>query len=239
MGWQDVRQRYRRTILGPWWLAISTGLLILVLGILWSEIFGVDVPTFLPFFAVGYVVWTFLSGMLIEACTGFSQFEGIIKQRRIPLSTYLYRIGMRHAIILAHNAVGIALLLAWFGPAWSVATLLVVPGLVVFAATVLMASIPTAILCTRFRDLPQVVANVLQVLFFATPIMWRPQSLRTMGWVAELNPLAHLVDVVRLPLLGTAPSPASWLWAGALLILSSVAATALLGRYAHRVAYWL
>src|SRR3954471_14488124 len=76
MGWQDIRQRYRRTILGPWWLAISTAMLVFFLGFLWSEIFGVNVEVFMPFFVTGYVLWTFLSGVITEATTAFTQFEG-------------------------------------------------------------------------------------------------------------------------------------------------------------------
>lgn len=239
MGWQDVRQRYRRTILGPWWLAISTGLLVLVLGLLWSEIFQVEVRTFLPFFAIGYVLWMFLSGAVNEACTGFTQFEGIIKQRRIPFSTFLYRIGMRHAIGLAHNAVIVAAVILWAGPSWSAAYLLVIPGIAVFAVTVFLLLIPVAIFCTRFRDFPQIVGNALQILFFATPIMWRPDVLRNFQWIAQYNPVAHLLDIVRLPLLGTMPGWDSWIWSMAVLAAAFLAAAYLLGRYRHRVAYWL
>ena len=239
MGWQDIRQRYRRTILGPWWLAISTVILVLTLGFLWSEIFQTEVRTFLPFFAIGYVLWTFLQGACNEACTGFTQFEGIIKQRRIPFSTLLYRIGMRHAIGLAHNAVLVALLILWSGPVWSFAYLLAIPGLVLFAVTVFLTLIPVAVFCTRFRDFPQIVGNALQIMFFATPIMWRPDALRSFRWIAEFNPLAHLLDIVRLPLLGMAPGWESWIWSLALLAASYLAAAYLLGRYGHRVAYWL
>lgn len=239
MGWQDIRQRYRRTILGPWWLAISTAILVVALGILWSEIFHVEVRAFLPYFAVGYVLWQFLSGVIIESCTGFTQFEGLIKQRQIPLSTYIYRIGMRHAFILAHNVLVIAIVIAWSGPSLWPNVLLVIPGFAIFASAVLMCAVPVAILCTRFRDMPQIVANVMQVLFFVTPIMWRPESLVGVRWVAEFNPLAHLVDIVRLPLLGIVPAATSWLWAGGLLLVSSLAGMWLLGRYGHRVAYWL
>jgi ABC-type polysaccharide/polyol phosphate export permease len=239
MGWQDIRQRYRRTILGPWWLAISTGLLVLILGFVWSEIFQTEVRTFLPFFAIGYVLWIFLSGAVNEACTGFTQFEGIIKQRRIPFSTLLYRIGMRHAIALAHNAVIVALLLFWAGPTWSYSCLLAIPGLMLFAITVFLMLIPVAILCTRFRDFPQIVGNAVQIMFFVTPIMWRPDVLRNYRWIAEYNPVAHLLDIVRLPLLGTAPGLESWIWSVSLLVVSFLAAARLLGRYGHRVAYWL
>src|SRR5262249_18323784 len=123
MGWQDIRQRYRRTILGPWWLAISTGLLVLGLGFLWSELFRIKVEDFLPFFVIGYVLWVFLSGVISESCTGFMQFEGLIKQQRIPFSAYLYRICMRHLVMLGHHAVIVALIVIWADISLSPATL--------------------------------------------------------------------------------------------------------------------
>jgi ABC-type polysaccharide/polyol phosphate export permease len=239
MGWQDIRQRYRRTILGPWWLAISTGFLVLGLGVLWSEIFRTDVHSFLPFFVIGYVLWMFLSGVINEACTGFTQFEGFIKQQRIPFSVYLYRIGMRHVIALAHNAVVVVALLLWSGPTWSINNLWAVPGLLVFGAAVLLMSVPVAVLCTRFRDLPQIVNNVLQMAFFFTPIFWRPDTLRNFHWIADYNPFAHLIDIVRLPLLGTAPEVQQWIWSITILASSLAFGAWLLGRYGHRLAYWL
>lgn len=239
MGWQDIRQRYRRTILGPWWLAITTALLVLLLGFLWSAIFKVDVKTFLPFFAIGYVLWAFLAGAANEACTGFTQFEGIIKQRRVPLSAFLFRIAVRHAVALAHNALVVALLIAWADPGWTLVMLLAIPGLAVFALVVVLALVPIAIFCTRFRDFPQIVGNVLQVAFFATPIMWRPEAMDSFRWVVEYNPFARMLDVVRQPLLGIEPDAAAWAWSLALLAFVFVVSTYLLGRYGRRVAYWL
>ena len=239
MGWQDIRQRYRRTILGPWWLAISTALLVLILGFLWSEIFQVEVRKFLPFFAIGYVLWNYFSGAVNEACVGFTQFEGIIKQRRIPLSALLYRIGVRHTVAFAHNAVVIALIVLWSDVTWSRFLLLAIPGIALFAMVTFLVLIPVAVVCTRFRDFPQIVGNVLQVAFFATPIMWRPEALRNYRWIADYNPLSHLLDIVRQPLLGVAPEWESWIWSVGLFVASFLAAAALLGRYRHRVAYWL
>jgi lipopolysaccharide transport system permease protein len=174
-----------------------------------------------------------------EACTGFTQFEGIIKQRRIAFSTLLYRIGMRHTIGLAHNAIMVALLILWAGPSWSSTYLLAIPGLLLFGITVFLMLIPVAIFCTRFRDFPQIVANALQIMFFATPIMWRPDVLRNFHWIAEYNPLAHMLNIVRLPLLGAVPGWESWAWSIAVLVVSFLASAYLLGRYGHRVAYWL
>ena len=178
MGWQDIRQRYRRTVLGPWWLAISTGLLVLVLGLLWSEIFQVEVRTFLPFFAVGYVLWTFLPApstrraRASRSSRGSSSSGGFRSRRCSTGSACATRSASRTMRSSSpRSSSGRA-------PPGRAAYLLAVPGLVVFAVTVFLALIPVAIFCTRFRDFPQIVGNVLQVLFFATPIMWRPDVLR-------------------------------------------------------------
>jgi len=239
LGWQDIRQRYRRTILGPWWLAISTGFLVIGLGFLWSEIFRVDVHSFLPFFVIGYVLWMFFSGVISEACVGFIQFEGLIKQQRIPFSAYLYRISVRHLIMLGHNSVVAIVIVLWSGPVWSPNNLLVIPGLVVFLGSILMMSVPVAILCTRFRDMPQAITTVLPTAFFFTPIFWRPDTLDKFRWVADYNPLAHLIDVVRMPLLGIAPGINVWSWSLSTLAISMAGGAWLLGRYGHRLAYWL
>jgi lipopolysaccharide transport system permease protein len=146
---------------------------------------------------------------------------------------------MRHVIILAHNAVVVVVLVLWSGPNWSINNLWAIPGLLVFGAAVLMLSVPVAVLCTRFRDLPQIVNNVLQMAFFFTPIFWRPDTLRNYRWVADYNPIALLIDIVRLPLLGTAPEAQMWIWSIAILVSSIVFGAWLLGRYGHRLAYWL
>ena len=92
LGWQDIRQRYRRSVLGPFWLTISTGIQIGTLGFLWAALFHQDLHEFLPFFAVGLVLWSMVSGVMLEACTGFTQFESIIRQTRLPFSAFLLRL---------------------------------------------------------------------------------------------------------------------------------------------------
>jgi lipopolysaccharide transport system permease protein len=69
--------------------------------------------------------------------------------------------------------------------------------------------------------------------------MWRPDALTAFRWVADYNPFTHLIDIVRVPLLGTAPGIEAWTWSIAVLALLIATGAWLLGRYGHRVAYWL
>ena len=218
-GWQDIRLRYRRSLFGPWWLTASMAVTIGVLGLLWSQIFQLPIARYLPFFAIGLVVWTWLATQMNDACTGFTQFEHIIKQTRLPYPTYLLRLGTRNTLILAHNTVVVAIVLV--------------------AVISVLLSILVAISCTRYRDFPPLVASLLQIAFFLTPILWEPSALRAKAWLAEMNPLFHWIEVVRQPLLGQIPSSVDYLWTAGSILFLGAGAVWLLGRQRDRIAYWL
>jgi len=97
-----------------------------------------------------------------------------------------------------------------------------------------------AIICTRYRDMIPVVQNLVTVAYFLTPIMWQSSTLPPQHqWVAELNPVSHLLDVARMPLLGEVPSMVSWMTALGLWLVSAGCACWLFARTRHRVAYWI
>lgn len=238
-GWQDIRLRYRRSILGPWWLTASTAVTIAVLGVLWSQIFQLDIKEYLPYYATGHVLWTWISAQLNDACAGFTQFEHIIKQARLPYPAYLLRLATRNALILAHHAIVIVAVLLLCGTGLHAVSPLALAGVGLVGVIGVLLSVPIAICCARYRDLPPVVGSLLQVAFFLTPILWQPGALRSFAWMAHLNPLFHWIEVVRQPLLGQWPDPAHYAWtAGSIGVLALVALW-LLGRQRDRIAYWM
>jgi ABC-type polysaccharide/polyol phosphate export permease len=84
-----------------------------------------------------------------------------------------------------------------------------------------------------------VIANVLQVVFFLTPIFWSPETLPNRPAFVLFNPLYHLIEIVRAPLLGEVAPLVSWgLCVG--MALAGLGFTAWLYRRAHaRIAYWV
>src|SRR6267378_3103937 len=80
LAWQEIKQRYRRSVLGPFWLTISTGALVGGMGPLYGRLFGLDISTYFPYLAISFVVWLFLAGIISDACTAFISAEGFIKQ---------------------------------------------------------------------------------------------------------------------------------------------------------------
>ncbi len=238
-GWQDIRSRYRRSILGPWWLTASTAVTIGVLGVLWSQIFQLEIKEYLPFYAIGHVIWTWFSTQINDSCFGFTQFEHIIKQTRLPYPTYLLRLSVRNTLILAHHAVVVFIVLLLCGVGWHAVSWLSIVGLGLVSIVAVLLSIVVAICCARYRDLPPVIASLLQIAFFLTPILWQPGALRSYAWVVEVNPLYHWIEVIRRPLLGYWPELNSFVWTVGSIAVLALLALWLLGRQRDRIAYWM
>jgi lipopolysaccharide transport system permease protein len=239
MGIHDIKLRYRRSIIGPWWVTISTGIMVLMLGFLWSHIFGSDIQNYLPFFAVGFVIWGWMSGQISDAAGGFASFQGVIKQLKLPFPIFTLRLNVRQLIILAHNSVIIALVLMLLGKGLSLISLITIPNLILIQMNLTLLSIVITIFCTRYQDMTQVVNVGTQILFFFTPILWQVETIKNRTYLAEMNPVYHWIEMIRAPLLGHLPSLSNYLWSFASLVVLFLLATYSLGRYRSRIAFWL
>ena len=67
LAWYEIRQRYKRSVLGPFWLTISMGALVAAMGPLYGRLFNQDVSAYFPFLAIGFIVWQLISSLLVEA----------------------------------------------------------------------------------------------------------------------------------------------------------------------------
>lgn len=239
LGWHDIRQRYRRSVLGPFWFTLSTLIMVGVLGILYSTLLGQEIHDYLPYLGVGLVVWQYLSTCVNEGANTFIGAAYLIKQIRMPLTIHVARMIWRNFVILLHSLPVILLFLFAFGHRPGFEIVLVLPGLFLLWLQGIWMGIVLGILCARYRDVLPIVGNLLQVAFFFTPVMWLPDLLKDRAWIAELNPLYHLIEVVRAPMIGRHLELASWIWAFGLLIVGFAFAQYLMQRARNRVPYWL
>lgn len=241
LGWQDVRQRYRRSAVGPFWLTISMGIMIGTIGVVFGQIFNSPIEEFLPFLAAGMILWGLISASLIEGCTSLIGAESIIKQLPIPLFVHILRTLWRNILIFGHNIVIFPLVMLVVQKPLGFEALLSIPGFALLVLNLTWISLILSIVCARYRDLTQIIASVLQIAFYLTPIMWLPNLLpeRTSTYLLNLNPIYHLMQIVRAPLLGQSVSAVSWWAAGGMALLGWCMAIMIYGRYKHRIAYWL
>jgi ABC-2 type transport system permease protein/lipopolysaccharide transport system permease protein len=239
LAWMDVRQRYRRSILGPFWITLSLGIMVLGLGVVYGALFNQDLHAYLPYLATGYIVWGLISTLLTESPYVFIVAHDTIKQIPFPLSTFVYRMVVRNLIVLAHNLLVYLVVILVFGINPGLACLLALPGLLLIGLNGLGFGFFLGLVSARFRDIPQLVINASQLIFFVTPILWHRETIQSRAWVASLNPFTYLVDIVREPMLGHIPSAFTWEISGAVTFLNLAVSIIIFARYRWRIPYWL
>jgi ABC-2 type transport system permease protein len=239
MGLHDIRQRYRRSVIGPFWITLSMGVMVGALGLLYGTIFKQDMHEYLPFIAAGFILWGLIANLILDGTRAFIGAEGLIRQLPAPLSVHVYRVLWSNLITFAHNAWIFVLVALWYGfnPGWT--ALLALPALLLLMLNGFWMALLLGLLSARFRDIPLVVANVVQVMFFITPVIWKPNMLPGRAIILDLNPFHHLLEILRAPLLGRVPTLDNW--AAVLLITLVGWAVALwfFSTYRWRLAYWV
>ena len=239
LGWEDIRQRYVRTFLGPLWLIIGTGIWIAVMGFVMASLFGNSIASTLPFIAAGTLIWTFIASSMNDGCMLFINIANVIHSFNLPVSVHVLRFMVRNFIILLHNLVILLVVFLLCRVDVNMNTFLALPGLFILTLNALWIGAVLGILNTRFRDTQQIVVTSMTVLPFVTPIFWQKAFLKKHFWIANANPFYHAVEIVRAPLLGQVPSMLSWAVMLVITCLGMALAMVVFGKYKHRIIYWL
>ncbi|WGR90765.1 ABC transporter permease (plasmid) [Bradyrhizobium sp. ISRA443] len=210
LAWQDVLLRYRRSIIGPFWLTLSMGFTVAALGGVYGDLFGIGLIDFLPYLTAGLLVWGLIQACISEGCQTFIEGEWIIRQMNVPLLMFPLRVVCRNLVIFAHNLVIYVAILLIFPVHVGWGVLAAIPGLFLLLLNAAWCATLLGMLSARFRDLPQIVASVLQVAFLATPVIWRSDLISHKA-VVLFNPFYYFLEILRGPLLGQAPPISTWI----------------------------
>ena len=239
LGWQEIKQRYRRSALGPFWITLSTGAMIGAMGPLYGKLLGQDFGAYLPFLGIGMIVWMLIANLLNESCATFTSASGYIQQLKLPLTVHVLRTVFRNLIVFAHHLVVIAIVLFFYPPKLDWTLLLMPVGVAFIAINAVWLGILLGLLSARFRDIPQFVGSLVPLLFFLTPVIWKPEMLGRYRWAADINPVTHFLEAVRAPLLGEPVSWQTWVALTATTIVGYTVALIAFSRFRTRIAYWV
>jgi ABC-type polysaccharide/polyol phosphate export permease len=236
---QDIRLRYRGSIIGPFWLTLSMAIMIAAMGFLYSKLFKQDTSTYLPFLTTGLIVWNFISGQINESCQAFIGAQSLIQSVSLPYSIHVYRQVMRGLIMLAHNLVILPIVLIFYQVPLTRYTLEALPAFALLCINCVWVALVFGMISARFRDVPLIVQNLVTIIFFVTPIFFPPAALGPWQEIAQLNPLFAAVDILRAPLMGQAPAASSWPIMLAMTCVGWAAAFFFFSRFSSRIAYWV
>ena len=239
LGWQEVKRRYRRTAIGPFWLTLSLGMFISGMGLVWAPLFNTKVSEYLPFVATGMVCWTFVSVIINEGCGVYTGAESLIKQLNISLSLLNWILIWRNLIVMIHNLVIVVIVFAILRVPLSLNMLLFFPGVLIVAVNGIWLSMLLGMVSARYRDVPQLVANLVQVMMFVTPVFWYSSHLGAKAKYMNFNLLYHIIEVIRAPLLGNAPSLLTYEVTIAMAIIGWAITMFIYARFRRRIAFWL
>jgi len=239
LGWYDVVSRYRRSWIGPLWLIATTIIFVVSLGTVYSVIFNVSIKDYMPFVALGTVIWSYISAVSGESLQTFVEAEVYIRQvRRSPI-IYTCRVVWRNLIIFMNQFIVAVIVALIFNKVSLFSIPFALIGVFLLALQGAWLSMLLGILGTRFRDLAQIVQNLLQIAFFITPVLWPASVLGSNRWIAEVNPLYHLMQIVRGPILGEIPSWTSYGVVAGLTVVGFTSAFVFYNKFRQRIVYWL
>jgi ABC-2 type transport system permease protein/lipopolysaccharide transport system permease protein len=240
LGQQDIRLRYRGSLLGPFWQTLTTAVMIAGMGVIYSQLFHIQLENYLPLLALGLIFWLFVSSLVTEGCNTFISAQPIIQQVKLPYSIHVYRLIYRNLLTLGHNIVIVPIVLWLYPPPVQPLQLVsLVPGLALVLLNGGWIGLLLGMLSARFRDVPPIVGSVMQVVFFITPVMWSVASLGGNAWWVELNPIFAMIDVLRAPLLGMPVSPYSWPLLVGMTGIGCALSFGFFIRFRHRLAFWV
>lgn len=242
LAWQDIQLRYRRSVIGPFWITLSMSIMVYTMGFLYAHLWKVPVAEYFPYLASGSLAWGLISSIMIESTETYLFSAGLIKQIKMPYLIHIHRMCARNFIIFAHNAFIMGPIYFLFHQQFTLnySYLLLLPNIfLLYTVFILFANI-VSMICARYRDLGQIVKSFVQVLFFLTPVMWKvdvlPSNIRL--WV-YLNPLYHFIELIRQPLIGGFASLASYQMIIACLLIGLLLNRLLFVPYRARIVYWI
>lgn len=242
LGWQDIRQSYRRSSLGQIWIAMGMGVTVVSIGTVFGLIFKVPMDTFLPYVAAGIIFWSLISGILNEGCLSFIAAENLIRQVPLPKLVHVIRVVWRNLLTSLHNLAIFPIVLIVTGNSVGMSILLFPVGIAVTLVGMSALAVVLGVLSARYRDVPPIVNSLLGVAFYVTPVIWQADLLGD-GALAHLilglNPLYHQMQILRLPLLGQFPTIENWALSMLAAGVLSLVAVLVYKRFEKRIPFWV
>lgn len=211
----------------------------LALSLVFGGLFGQNIADVLPFVVAGIIMFSLIGLPIGEAPEVFVASAGTIKSYAFPYMTYVLRMVTRAFIIFGHNIAVyfvLAIILHRFvWPHWSL-----LPGLALIAIYMVFTSTIVGAMAARFKDVRFLMPYLGQILFFLTPIFWKPENLQgARVFILKYNPFYYMLNLLREPLLGRAPSLHDWLVTLLVLATAFVVWLMVFSTVRRRIVFWL
>ena len=236
---QDIKSKYRGSILGPFWLVLNLTLLISFLSYVYSQVFNVESEKYIPYLASGFIAWWYISNTLNDFCFTYTSASSLVRNYNFPLGVHVLRTLAKNIFLMFHNVIVYVAILFIYPVHLKYTSFYVIPGFVLDSIILFELGLILSLLSARFRDLPHIISNITSVVMFITPIMFYRDSLVRKSVLVDNNLFFHMIEVIRAPMLGQRIVLNSWEYLIFTGIIFFVLSYFLMKRYGSRVAYWV
>lgn len=240
--WLDIAIKYRRTSIGLMWVFLAFAFFVVVMGWKYSYLMGREPNEFIPYLAVGYMIWRFMVQVTNDAVVTLGTHRSYIMDGRVRLTDYLLRSIAKAAFYFLFAVVIVALVVAWSPKVGYVGMLSMILTFPLLVLNMFWIAVCVGLLGSRYPDMSEFIGSALMVAFLLTPIIWdvsRFPADTTRGFLTRLNPAFHMLEVMRAPVLGQVPETASIVVVVAMILVGWLIAALMYRRYARFVPLWV
>lgn len=242
LAYQDIKLRYNRSVLGPFWITLSMAITVYSMGYLYSHLFHMQLSEYFPYLVAGMLGWSLISTTVTDMVEAFSVNDSMLKQIKLPYSLYVHRVATRNILIFFHNLLVFVPVMIMFHDQVKIGLnlLLLIPGLFIIYLNSILYGLVFAMIGARYRDISQLIKSLIQIIFFITPIMWKPTILPpSKQFIAFMNPAYSLLELIRAPLIGYALTPINICMILFISFFGLIASYYIFVSRRARIIYWL
>ena len=238
--WVDLKNKYRRTVLGLGWNFLALAVTMLIMTIVWSKIFEMEMNKLFPYIFNGFAIFFFITNSLNTSCYSLAQVrKDIYVNIPIPVLSIILRDVFQQILTYFHYVIFIFVMYIYLNDFNYVNILLYLIGIIiVFFQTVLLSLLIT-FAATRFRDVAALTTSLLSASTILTPIIWNKQMLGQYINYAYINPFTFMVEIVRDPILGLTPALSVYVYNILFLIVLFLASFVLVKFKGSRLIFWI
>ena len=243
MGMSEIKKRYRRSVLGPFWIVLSNAVVVISLSAIYSIILKKNFDWYVVYLGIGFVIWQFISSCLSESAEFFIKSRDLIKTYRISVYNYVFREIGKNFIFLIHNIPFWLLIIIFFNVDLSLSMIIIIFSYVLIFLNAIWVSSILALISTRYRDLSPIVSTLVQLSFFATPVLWdishifeiRPE----VAWIVYFNPFYHILEIFRAPIMNGEIPYISFVVCLVFALLGNIFSSLIYSKYSRKIVFWL
>lgn len=198
---RDLRVRYRRSTLGLIWTMLQPLMMMMVMYIVFSNVFRFDVYRYPVYVLAGILFWNFFSQSVVASMNSLRANAGILQKLPVPKAVFPVATVLSGVVNLCLALVPLLAILVATGQPLEPALLFLPVSIILAAMFTLGAGLLLSPLAVFFSDVVELVGVVLMLLMYLTPIFY-PVSIvpERYRWLVRYNPVRSVLEVFRDPI---------------------------------------